>query len=106
MHLHKLTDKKNETIPIKKKTFGSISPIGRLPKISKPINTQHICHKLIDFIQFLLTILHNSISSKTIIFYVIIFLIINLQEIILNLQKLKIIIKINPTHLIEIKQQN
>ena len=36
----------------------------------------------------------------------IIFLIINLQQIILNFKKVKIIIKINPTHLIEIEQQN
>ena len=33
-----------------------------------------------------------------------IFLIINLQQIIINLQKIKIIIKINPPHLIEIEQ--
>ena len=31
------------------------------------------------------------------------FLIINLQQIILNLQKFKILIKTNPTHLIEIE---
>jgi hypothetical protein len=37
---------------------------------------------------------------------VIIFLIINLQQIILNLQKFQMIIKINPTHLIEIEKQN
>ena len=30
----------------------------------------------------------------------------NLQKIILNLQKFKMIIKINPTHLIEIEKQN
>jgi hypothetical protein len=36
----------------------------------------------------------------------IIFLVINLQQIILNLQKIKIIIKINHTRLIEIEQQN
>ena len=36
----------------------------------------------------------------------IIFLIINLQQIILNLKKFKITIKINHAHLIEIEQQN
>ena len=36
----------------------------------------------------------------------IIFLIINSQQVIINLQKFKIIIKIIPTHLIEIEQQN
>jgi hypothetical protein len=36
----------------------------------------------------------------------IIFLVINLKQIILNLQKIKIIIKINHTRLIEIEQQN
>jgi hypothetical protein len=35
---------------------------NKLPEIFNPANRQHICHKPIDFIQFLPTILNNSIS--------------------------------------------
>jgi hypothetical protein len=50
-----------EFLLYKKSTAPSL--YQKLPKIFNPANRQHICHKPIDFVLFLLTILNNSISS-------------------------------------------
>jgi hypothetical protein len=62
-HLHKLILKNIKQFLFKKRKHSTTSLIyGRLPKNFKPANTKHVCHKLVHFIQFLLTIKHNSIS--------------------------------------------
>jgi hypothetical protein len=101
-HLHKFTKKINKQFLVFFKNKLAPFPLyGKLRKISNLVNRQHICGKPVDFIQFLPTILNNSISYKILIIYVVIFLILNLQEFILKWHKYNIIIKINPTHLIK-----
>jgi hypothetical protein len=53
-HLHKLKDKEIKRFFLKKSAASLL--YRKLPKIVKLANTQHICHKPVDFIQFLLTI--------------------------------------------------